>query len=560
MCPRGNAKGECDAVPDPLVDPADQRAYRAAGWWRDATFFDDLIAGAQAHPAEPAVTALRAATRATTTLSWSELLAATERCAAALTELGVRRGDPVAIMLTNRWELAPLMLGCLRIGAIINPLMPMYRRRELAVMLDLVQPVVIITVTSHDDFLMADLIVDLAREVPSLGTVLVSGDTRPEGTLDFESYVFRTPWEERVQIPGTPCGADEVCLVLFTSGTTGDPKGVRHTPNTLHAAIRGEADVYGLDDSLVMTASAVFTHYTGIVQGMFMPVMTGGRMVFTDSTHGADMLALIAEHGTTFLYGAPVVMRDLLDAHAASPVKTPALRHIVSGSSPVPPHYITEVREQFGLQLHALWGMSENGPVTMTRDTDPPNWAAHSDGSPVADMQWRIKVPDPLPEGRADDVGELWVKGPTQCVGYHRRPDAYAAKLDDQGFFATGDLARPDGRDGIRITGRQSDVILRRAFVMHTSEFEALIAAHPKVREVAVIGIPDGRGDEIVHAVVASTPQAREEPLRLEELRTLMAEQHVADMYWPTHLHLVDALPRTATGKVIKADLEQRYA
>jgi cyclohexanecarboxylate-CoA ligase len=386
--------------------------------------------------------------------------------------------------------------------------------------------------------------------------VFVADGAGPEGTEEFESFFFGTAWEERHGhlLDERELGPDDPYLILFTSGTTSEPKGVLHSQNTLYAAVRGEADAFGLDETLVMYTTALYTHYTGVVQGMLMPLMLGGTMAFQDAKDPGDALDLISRHGVTFFYCAPFYLLSLFETQRSSPRELPGLTWLVSGSAPIPTYFIGEAKSVFGLRLFSLWGMTENGPVTITRAEDPEDWAAHSDGSPIADMQLRI---DPVSD-QADGEGVLWVRGPTQCLGYFRRDDLYAAELDEDGWFNTGDLARPDGRGGIRITGRAKDMILRNANIAPVTDLESIIGRHPKVRDVAVIGIPDEREDETICAVV--TPAEPGSPVTLEELHRSLQEDGMTRAYWPQRLELVEDMPLTATGKIRKTELRQRYA
>ncbi len=521
--------------------------YRRKGWWRDQTFLDDLWRSAGATPSKTAVAVRRTATGVTRELDYAEFARMTDRAAGALVEMGVRPGDTVAVHLDDCWELPVLALACMRAGARICPLLPVYRRRELEVMLGLTEARVLITMADHDGDALGELGAALAKELPSLAHVLVAGE-------DLDERVFGTPWEERhgSALDGRETGPDDPFLVLFTSGTTGEPKGVLHSPNTLYAAIHGEAGVFGLDASLVMMTTSAYTHYTGFVQGMLMPVMLGGTMVFQDTHEGPAVLDLLEHYGVTFLYAAPHYLRNLLDARRDGRHDLTALRWLVSGSAPIPPHYVDEVRERFGVRLFSLWGMSENGPVTISRIEDPEDWAANSDGSPISDMELRV---DPIP-GEPEGVGTLWVRGPTQCLGYYRREELYAASLDADGWFDTGDLARLDGRGGIRITGRVKDTILRNAFIVPVADLEAIIGRHPKVREACVIGLR-ASGDETICAVVSP---ADGKEATLEELRAELAETGMSELYWPERLEVVDPLPKTPTGKIRKTELKERFS
>jgi cyclohexanecarboxylate-CoA ligase len=537
-----------------MTDPQEPRHddYRRSGRWRDQTFLDDLRRGVLAYPGKPAVVARDVAAGTTRVLDYAELALLTDRCAGALVELGLVPGDVVAVQLSNRWELAPLVLGCIRAGVKLCPLVPEYRRRELEHMLRLTEARVFITMPEWKSVPLADIGVGLAEELPGLRHVAVAGGERPGGTLDFGAYFFGTAWEDEHSLEGRELGPDDPFLVLFTSGTTGEPKGALHTQNTLYAPIRGEADVFGLGAELVMTVASIYTHYSGMVQGMFMPLMLGGTMAFQDTWAGPDLLDLIERHGVTFLYVTPTYLLDLLDAQRERPRDTSGLRRIVTGSAPVPPHLVDEVRDAFGVRLYALWGMTENGPVTITRPDDPDDWAAYSDGRPIDGMEVRI---DPIPGRPETDGGRLWVRGPTQCLGYYRREQLYADYLDEGGWFNTGDLARDDGRGGIRMVGREKDLILRHGFPIPVAEVEAVLARHPAVREVAVLGIPDTHDDETVCAVI--TPV--DEPPRLEELRAYLDEAGMTEWFWPERLELVDALPKTITGKIRKVELQQRF-
>ncbi|RFU39591.1 acyl--CoA ligase [Actinomadura logoneensis] len=526
--------------------------YRRRGWWRDETFLDDLRRHIREQPGKPAVIARRIGSGATRTLDYAELGLLTDRCAAALVELGVRPGDTVAVQLTNGWELTVLALGCLRAGARICPLLPVYRERELRAYLGLTEARVFVTLAEFEGEARGELGLRLAAELPSLEHVVVSGGTRPAGALDLHAFFFETPRD--TPLPEHGLGPDEPYLTLFTSGTTGEPKGVLHSQNTLYAPIRGEAGVFDLGAEDVVTMIAAYTHYTGFVRGMLLPLVLGATAVFQDSTDGAAMADLLAEHRVTYLYTPPHFLRPLVDAQRAEPRDLTALRWVVSGSAAIPTRLVHEVGEVLGRRLFSLWGMSENGAVTITRPDDPVDWAAHSDGSPIADMEFRI---DPRP-GQPEEAGVLWVRGPTQCLGYLRQDELYASFCDGDGWFDTGDLARHDGRGGIRITGRAKDTVFRNGFFVPTTEMEEILTAHPAVEEAAVIGLPVlGGADQMICAVVRPAPGAA---VTLDEVRALLRDAGMSAFFWPERLEPVDVLPRApATGKVRKVELQARF-
>jgi cyclohexanecarboxylate-CoA ligase len=388
--------------------------------------------------------------------------------------------------------------------------------------------------------------------VPSVEHIVVLGDGAPPGTLSFDGDFLAHAPANADDLTGRELPPDDPYLILFTSGTTGDPKGALHSQNTLYAGIRAYQDVLGMDDSLVKASPHTNMHYVGFVQNLLTPLALGGTAVVPGVWDPALYLEMFERHGVTFFYAGPGFVAQLLQAQRARPRDVGSLRYIVSGSAPVPPTLVQEVRETLGVPLYSLWGMTENGPVTMTRRDDPPDWAARSDGRPTGGMQVRI---DPLP-GSPDGSGPLWVRGPAQCLGYYKNEQAYAADLDEDGWFNTGDLARDDGRGGIRITGRTKDVIMHTSFNVPVSDVENVLIAHPKVAEIALIGIPDEAVVERVCAVVVPVG----DPPELPELIDFLREAGVGELYLPELLELVDTLPRTATGKVRKVELRERFA
>lgn len=532
--------------------------YREHGWWRDETFLDDLRRGVRDNAAKAALVAYRDAGAQTRILDYAELAGLTDRFAASLVDLGVKPGEVVAVQLPNWWELLPLGLACMRVGALFCPLMTIYRRYELEHILRLTAARVCVTISAWDGVRLADIVAELAAELPDLEHVVVAdgGPTsagRPAGTLSFGEKFLSARSSRADELDGRELGPDEPYLVLFTSGTTGESKGVLHSQNTLYAAGRGYADALGMDAATVAFVAHAATHYTGFVQGMLVPVMLGGTGVVQDVWDAGRHLDLAQRHGVTTFYGSPTFLVDLVAAQRAKPRDARGLRLVVTGSAPVPPHVVEQIGEVFGIRTAALWGMTENGPVTMTRPDDPDDWAAHSDGRPIAGMQLRIDTS--AVRGRSDGSGRLSVRGAGQCLGYFRRPAMYAATLDQDGWFDTGDLARDDGRGGIRITGRVKDIVSNKGFNVPVGEIEAILARHPQVREVAIVGLPDESADETVCAVVVPAGQ----PPELGALRAHMADAGFSEWFWPRRVELVDALPKTITGKVRKVELRERF-
>ena len=509
--------------------------YRKAGWWRDGTFLDDLRANAGQRPHATAIVGHEVATGQSRSIDYAELSALTDRIAAGLVRLGIEPGEYIGIQLPAGWETLPLTLACLKAGVHIAPVPPEYRRAELRYMFELTGARLFITAPQVHGASPVTVAAGLRAEIGLPQHVAVLGETRP-GVLSFREHFLDGPADADVR--GRATGPDEAFLILFTSGTTGENKGAMHSQNTLHAGIRGYVEALGLDNTLVAITPHTNMHYAGLVTRMLTTLTLGGTSVCADIWDPATEIELIERHRVTLFYGSPAYVRALLAASRERPRHAPSLRYVVSGSAPVPPQLLDEVRDALGVRMFSLWGMSENGAVTVTRPADPPDWPAHSDGSPTGGMEVRI---DPIP-GRTDGVGTLWVRGPAQCLGYYKRADAYNADLDADGWFNTGDLARDDGRGGIRISGRAKDIIIYRGANVPVAQIEVVLGKHPKVRDVALIGIPDPAVDERVCAVVTA---AGDEKPSLAELRDYLSDEGISSWCWPERLEVIDAMPTT---------------
>jgi cyclohexanecarboxylate-CoA ligase len=532
------------------------QTYRDAGWWRDETALDDLRRAAARHPSKPAIVCYHAGGAQVGKITYTELLAHTERFAAGLHALGVRPGDVVSLQLPNSWQFAALCLAAFRIGAVVNPVIPIMRRREVEFMATLTASPVYFAPATLRGFSYADMLAEVATTVPTLRhrVLLDAGVSTTEGVVDFADHFSR---DSTLPPDTAEAGPDDLAQIMFTSGTTGEPKGVMHSHNTLYALTRTEAEALGLTADDVITMGSPMTHQAGFAYNFLMPLLLGATAVYQDTWDARLMLRVIEEQGVTFSMGAPTFLVDLIDAQKHAPRDLSTLHSFACGSAPIAPVVAERAAEVLGARVYALWGMTENGTVTITRPQDPPDLATRSDGSPPPWMQVRIvdrdgdRPGDPVPAGQ---TGRLVVRGANQCLGYYRRPDVYAACLDADGWFDTGDLAYDDGHGGIRIAGRLKDVISRGGEKIPVVEVEAALLRHPAIRDVALIGYADPRlGERACAILVADTP------LTMPDLQTHLDGLGMAKVYWPERVELVDALPKTPSGKIQKFLLRQRF-
>ncbi|WP_203664983.1 AMP-binding protein [Actinocatenispora rupis] len=519
--------------------------YRAKGWWRDETFLDDLARAVATRPDHPALIAYEGDTPRT--ISYRELSELVERFAAALLSLGVGRGDVVAMYLPNVWQLTPLWLACGRIGAVGAAMFPSLEERELRFTLTTTEAPVCVSLDRIGDVDIAARVAAAAPDTVRHRVVIGTGSTAD--ALDFTGYFLDT--EHPAADPALALRPDEPAALVSTSGTSGRMKAVAHTSNTLYAAARAGAEPYGLGPDDVIVVPHPHLHMAGMTYGALMPLQLNATWLIYDRPHDmALLLDTVERHAVTWAYMAPGYLVDLVAAQRDRARDTRTLRRIVSGSAPLQPDLVESVRETFQVPVHALWGMTENAAVTMTRPDDPDDWATRSDGRAVPWMEVRIDAED------GEESGRLLVRGASQCLGYLHQRDVYDASLDGD-WFDTGDIARPDGRGGIRIVGRRSDLIIRSdGLKLPVLLVEGLLARHPGIKELALVGYPDPAvpGAELCCAVVV--PQGR--PPTLAELHDTLAGTGCARAFWPDRVQFVWELPKNSVGKIQRAPLRRR--
>ncbi|MFI5793467.1 AMP-binding protein [Streptomyces sp. NPDC051677] len=534
------------------VDPAQAQKYKALGWWRDRTVVDDLLDHATAQPLKTAVISHHH-DREPDTLTYAELAEWVDRFAGALLELGVRRGEVVSMQLPNWWQFVALHLACGRIGAVTNAILPILRRREVSFICDRLRSRVLIVPRSFRGFDHAAMAAEVSAGLDTLEHVLAidaDGVGLPTGVRDFDRHFVHADWRgrHRETLAGPGPEPDTVAQVQFTSGTTGEPKGVVHTWNTVYAGMRPSVEAVGLTSDDVVLAFSPLAHTVGFYYGITMPVSYGMTVVLQDLWDPRVALGLVRRHAVTWTMAATPFIKDLCDA-AEPEAAAMTLRRISCAGAPIPPSLVHQVQDILNATLFSVWGMTEVGAVTSTLSSDDPLRAAETDGAAMAWNELAVLGPDgaEVPKG---SVGRLGVRGASLLVGYHGRPDLFEAAFDAQGWFDTGDLARMDDAGYIRIAGRAKDIVVRGGENIPVVEVEAELVRHPGVRDVALVGVPDERLGERATAVVVPTDPAA--PPNLGDLTGFLEEQGMAKHFWPEFLTVVPELPRTATGKIQK--------
>jgi cyclohexanecarboxylate-CoA ligase len=524
-------------------------AFKRGGLWPNrllTDYFDDALATA---PDRTAVIGHESQTGARVTHSYASLNRAVERIALGLIEIGIAPGDVVSAQLPNYWQLTALYLACARIGAVLNPLMPIFRQRELSFMLPFAEAKAVFVARRHRSFDYPDMIEALRPTMPAISHVFVIDGP------DFDSLEDQLPASTRdpaAEFAARKPSPNDVSLLMYTSGTTGEPKGVMHTHNTLISNALQFATRIELDGADTVLMASPLAHLTGFLYGLMLPIVLGGTSVLMDMWDPAHAARIIQDERVTFTMGSTPFVSDLANTPALAHCDLSSLRIFLTAGAPIPRVLVRHATERLGAMIIAAWGMTENGAVTMTRPDDPPDRVFGSDGGPIEGMEVRVVDGDGTPVENGVE-GRLQTRGMANFVGYLKRPELFAT--DAEGWFETGDLAWMQDDGYIRISGRGKDVIIRGGENIPIVEIEELLYRHPAVVDAAIVAMPDERLGERACAFVTLKPG---ESLSFEAMVAHLEGYELAKTYLPERLEVIDAMPRTASGKIQKYHLRDR--
>jgi cyclohexanecarboxylate-CoA ligase len=497
------------------------------------------LAAAGAHPDVPVI--FHGAGRSAA-VSVADLVDRAARCAAAFRGLGVQPGDTVAVQVPCRIDGVIAQVAAVLAGAVLVPVVASYGPHELGFILRESRARLLVT---PDRWGRRDYLADLHRvgDCPDLSSVAVIADSVPQKYIDFRRLVSGS---EPRPTPTAPA-PDDVCLLVYTSGTTGQPKGVQHTHTTvlaeLHTRLTGNAA-----DSVILAAFPS-GHVAGTL-GLLRMLIQGVPHVVMDTWDAATAARLIHQHGVTATGGTPFFLTTLLDL--ADEVDLSCLREYGVGGASVPPSVI-ERAHQHGIMAFRAYGSSEHPTISGGSSEDALDKRAHTDGRIIDGVEIRI-VDDALQDLPAGTPGEILSRGPELFVGY--RDSALDADAFLPGrWFRTGDIGVLDPDGYLTITDRRKDLIIRGGENLSSKLIEDILAEHEAVAEAAVVAAPDPRYGERVCAFVVLRPAAA---LTLADIRTHFSAAGTARHLTPERLEIVDDLPRTATGKVRKDELRRR--
>jgi cyclohexanecarboxylate-CoA ligase len=518
--------------------------FRETGYWLDKTVDQILTEAVAKAPDKVAIVADRADREQALRLTYKELERLADRAASSLLRLGVGRGDVVTVQLPNWWEFVVTAFACSKIGAVMNPVMPILRERELVYILNFCQAKVFIVPKTYRGFDYAAMAQGMRGDLPNLKHVIVVDG---EGEGSFERTLLAS---EAGQLP-SGLGPDDMAVLMFTSGTTGEPKGVMHTSNSLIACCKALSGRFGLDSSDVLLVASPVGHMTGYAAIVLLSVYLGGTMILQDVWEAKHGVSLIAREGVTYTAASTPFLSDICEAVKGGAPRPQGLRSFLCGGAPIPSVLIERAAAELGLKVCSLWGMTEVLSGTLTEPSRAAEKSAGTDGRPLEGMEVRIVDLEGRPVA-AGQSGRLLVRGAQMFKGYYKRPDLQT--FDSEGWFDSGDLAYVDGDGYIRISGRVKDVLIRGGENVPVVEIENLLYKHPAVAAVAVVGFPDARLGERGCAFIV--PRAGS-AIDLAAVQVYLRDRKMAKQFWPERVEVVAELPRTASGKIQKFKLRE---
>lgn len=553
------------------------RDYTARGWWGRDTLYGLFADRVRRHPERLAI--VDPPNRAAFTggaprrLTWGEVGDKTDRLTARLIELGFGKDDFICVQLPTIHEYFPVYLACWRLGIVVSPVPFAYRHHELRHVCSHLGATGFLTCASIGATAHAEMALALQREVPSLRHVLALGDPVPAGAIALDAALERPAdlaliraTEKRAAV-----SANDIAIMLWTSGTEAQPKPVPRSHNNCLGVRTLMTEAANLTEGCRILAPRLM-NTTGGITGALLPWLDrGATLVLHQPFKLAVFLEQMRDEAVAFASCPPGILHDLLKRGDLLKERDfPALTHVSSGSAALPEWVMREFHDRFGVEILNFYGSSEGASLSAT-SLDLPDPAIRARYFPRfgdGRHRWRlgsakaiesklVDVATGSPIEDTDQPGELCFRGPNVFPGYYRLPDVTRRTFDAEGFYHTGDLFEiaGDDRQYFRFIGRAKDIIVRGGMNISAEEIETLLSEHPTIQEVAVVGYPDARLGEKVCAV--AVPRDGAAVVLDDIVAYLRDDKKVAVYKLPQRLELIERLPRSPAGKILKSQLRE---
>jgi len=497
-----------------------------------------------------------------TSLSFTGLAAAAHDAARAFMSVGIERGDRVAIWAPNIWEWVVAALGLQSAGGVLVPLNTRFKGREAVYILGKSRAKALVTITGFLDTDYVALLrdaVDVASELPDLETSVVLRGAAPDGTRSWREFLAAgsAVGSAEAGVRALSVEPEDLSDILFTSGTTGNPKGAMLTHAQTLRAYRDWSEVVGLRDRDRYLIVNPFFHAFGYKAGWLASLMMGATVLPQAVFDPEQVLARVPRDRVTVLPGPPTLYQTILNHPARDEHDLSSLRLSVTGAAAIPVELIVRMRKELTFEtIITGYGLTEAcGIATMCRYDDDPETIANTSGRAIPGVEVRV-VDEQGTEVPRGEPGEVVIRGYNVMLGYLDEPEETAATLDADGWLHTGDVGVMDERGYLRITDRTKDMFIVGGFNAYPAEIENLVLRNENVAQVAVVGVPDDRMGEVGMAFVVLRPDVQ---ATAEELMA-WCRYEMANYKAPRYVEIVDALPLNAMGKVLKYELRDRGA
>jgi len=528
------------------INETNKRIYEEKGYWGDRTLLDYWNESVRKFGDREYVVDDRGSR-----LTYREVDEKAGAIASYFTEMGIISNDVVSIQIPVWSEFVLFTIACIKVGAVINPIAICYDGNEIARLMNRSGSKIYICPTWHHGTDYEEQILSVKEGIEGLENIVLLDNLmdKKSSLVTLKEILGRyQPLES-----GARAGSNDIAAVLWTSGTTGDSKGVMLTHNNIIFSEKYFNRELGLTKDDIMFMPAPLNHATGFHHGIIAPMLNGAKVVLQYKFKGKDAVDLINSEKCTYSMGSTPFIFDILDEIKKGKTYLGSLKFYLCGGSPIPSDMVKRAYG-YGIKLCEVYGSTESAPHAFIRPEEALTYMGSISGIPMEGVDVRV-VDDSRMDVPAGIMGEEASRGPNVFVGYLNDRAATDTVLDDEGWFYSGDLCIGGEKNSISVIGRKKDMIIRGGENLNSNLISEYVSTHPKVKDQAVIGMPDERLGERICAYVVLKKGS--ETLGLDELKQHMKQKIVPKRYWPERVEIIDSICRTDSGKVKKGLLSE---
>ncbi|MFC7395216.1 class I adenylate-forming enzyme family protein [Scopulibacillus cellulosilyticus] len=527
------------------------RQYFEKGVWTKESYVDVLERDVELYPDVVHKDEQRS-------ISYKEMWKEVESVAANLYEMGIRKGDTIGLQMPNTLDYVIAIFGAARIGAIGVFLQVDLGREALIQSLKQINAKAWIIAGHYRGQPLYDTAIDIQKELPFLKHVILQGDdSRVQNDVEtFSSLRDSGKVLSKEVLDENKPGPLDAFVMVFTSGTTGSPKGIVHLHANYLWSSRTLVENFGYEPKCGVLDLAPISHQTGMLAGIMMTIAAGGRILLLDRFSAKRALKWVENEKPNFIIGAPPHVIHIANASNLKSSDTSSVRVFIYAGAPVPSTVLQRLQTDGGIKVGGMFGWSEGFVATANRPDDPIEAVSNTVGFGLKDIEIRL-VDEDGNDVKQGEPGELWSRGPNFCAGYYKNGKAANRQWDNEGWFHSGDLLRQDENGRFSFIARADDVINRGGTKIDPKSVEDVIAGLDAVERVAVVGAPhETLGQQTVACIVLKEGA---EQFSLPELRDFLGQHGLAKFQFPDRVEFLRELPMTHSGKIKNRDLRERF-